>query len=42
MARTELSQGINPAAKQLATSISTSQTAQIAQLQTLLRTLPQS
>jgi uncharacterized protein (DUF305 family) len=37
MARTEQSQGVNPAARNLARQIATSQTAEIAQMQQLLR-----
>jgi uncharacterized protein (DUF305 family) len=37
MARTEQSQGVNPAAKKLARQIETSQTAEIAQMQQLLK-----
>lgn len=40
MARTEQAHGINPDAKQLAHNIETSQTAEIAQMQQLLTTIP--
>lgn len=37
MARIELAEGINPAAKKLARQIETSQTSQIAQMQQMLK-----
>ena len=42
MARTELTAGTNPDAKKLAQSIVTSQTAEIAQMKTMLATVPSS